>query len=175
MKIKRNRAVFLLFFLIAGILFNVFKPQERPVSLAVSVMEKSVQTARVIRVIDGDTIVIEGGKVVRYTGMDAPETKHPKKEIECFGKQAAQKNTELVLGKEVRLEKDVSETDKYKRLLRYVFVGDTFVNDYLVREGFAHVASFPPDVKYQDQFIQAQQEAQSNERGLWGKDKENCQ
>lgn len=130
-------------------------------------------TVKVIRVIDGDTIVLEGGQIVRYIGVNTPETKHPKKSIECFGKEAAEKNTELVLNKRVRLEKDVSETDKYKRLLRYVYVGNIFVNDYLVKEGFAYVSSFPPDIKYQDQFLLSQKEAEENKRGLWGRE-EGC-
>lgn len=113
-------------------------------------------------VIDGDTIEIEGGKRVRYIGIDTPETD------ECFNKEATKKNKELVEGKEVKLEKDISETDKYGRLLRYVWVGSTFVNDYLVRQGYANASSYPPDVKYQDQFRQAEQEGRENSRGLWG-------
>src|SRR4030042_2567140 len=79
----------------------------------------------VTRVIDGDTIEIEGGQKVRYIGIDTPEKVDPRPSVQCYGKEAAAKNKELVEGKRVRLEKDVSETDKYGRLLRYVFVGDT--------------------------------------------------
>jgi len=68
----------------------------------------------------------------------------------------------------VRLEKDVSETDKYGRLLRYVWIDDIFVNDYLVRQGYAYTYTYPPDVKYSEQFVEAQQEAKKNSRGLWG-------
>lgn len=127
---------------------------------------------RVIRVIDGDTIQIENGKTVRYIGIDTPELSDSRKPVECFAKEAAEFNKNLVLSKMVRLEKDVSETDKYDRLLRYVydieFEGEIFVNDYLVRQGYAFAATFPPDVKYQDQFIEAQKEARENKRGLWG-------
>lgn len=119
------------------------------------------------RVIDGDTIELADGRKVRYIGMDTPETVDPRQPVQCFGKEASEKNKELVEGKQVRLEKDVSETDKYGRLLRYVFIGDLFVNDYLVRQGYASVATFPPDVKYQEQFLQAQKEARENNRGLW--------
>jgi len=131
--------------------------------------EESRETnlVRVIRVIDGDTIEIEGGHRIRYIGIDTPETVHPSKPIECFGKEASSKNSELVSGKEIRLEKDVSETDKYGRLLRYVWVGDIFVNDYLVRQGYAKASSYPPDIKYQDQFREAEQEARDAGRGLW--------
>ena len=70
-------------------------------------------------------------------------------------------------GKTVRLEKDVSETDRYGRLLRYVWVGDLMVNAELVRQGYAQAATFPPDVKYQQKFSALQKEAQTAGRGLW--------
>ena len=82
-----------------------------------------VVEATVVRVIDGDTIEVEIDGTsyrVRYIGIDTPETVHPQKPVECFGKEASEKNRELVEGKRVRLEKDVSDTDKYGRLLRYV-------------------------------------------------------
>lgn len=122
---------------------------------------------KVVRVIDGDTIEIEGNKKVRYIGISTPELKDPRKPVGCFAQEAADENKKLVEGKEVSIQKDVSEVDKYKRLLRYVWVGDTFINDYLVRQGFAQVSTFPPDVKYQQQFLEAQKEAQENKRGLW--------
>ncbi len=100
--------------------------------------------AKVIRVIDGDTIKIEGDKVIRYIGIDTPETVHPSKPVQCYGKEASDKNKELVEGKEVKLEKDVSETDKYGRLLRYIWLGDMLVNEYLVREGYAQSSTYPP-------------------------------
>lgn len=123
---------------------------------------------KVTRVIDGDTIQIEGDKVVRYIGIDTPETVHPSKPVQCYGKEASAKNRELVEGKEVKLEKDVSETDKYGRLLRYVWLDDMLVNEYLVKEGYAQSSSYPPDVKYQDRFIEAQKQAREEKRGLWG-------
>lgn len=125
------------------------------------------QTVLVTRVIDGDTIEIEGKIKVRYIGINTPELHDPKKPIECFGQTASDENKKLIEGKEVYIQKDISETDKFKRLLRYVWVGDIFVNDYLVRQGFAQVSTFPPDVKFQQQFIEAQTEARENKRGLW--------
>jgi len=127
--------------------------------------------AKVVRVIDGDTIEVNiHGSLykVRYIGIDTPETVHPSKPVECFGKEASEKNRQLVEDKLVRLEKDISETDKYGRLLRYVWIGNIFVNDYLVREGYAYASTYPPDVKYAEQFVQAQREARENNRGLWG-------
>lgn len=125
---------------------------------------------RVAHVVDGDTIKLDNGQVLRYIGIDTPETVDPRKPVQCFGKEASDKNRELVEGKEVRLEKDISETDKYGRILRYVYVGDTFINDYLVRQGYAHSYSYPPDIKHQDQFKQAEEEARNNKRGLWADD-----
>lgn len=124
---------------------------------------------KVTRVVDGDTIEVEGGTKIRYIGIDAPETVDPKRPDGCFGKEASEKNKELVLGKNVLLEKDVSETDKYGRLLRYVYVGDTMINDELVREGYAQVSTYPPDVKYQDKFLDSEKYAMENNLGLWGK------
>jgi len=127
--------------------------------------------ALVTKVIDGGTIWVDiSGKSykVRYIGMDTPETVHPSKPVEYFGKDASQKNTELVGGKTVYLEKDISEEDKYGRLLRYVWTDDvTMVNAVLVRLGYAYSYTYPPDVKYQDLFLLLQREARENNRGLW--------
>ncbi len=125
------------------------------------------QKVKVVRVIDGDTIEIEGNKKVRYIGINTPELHDSRRPIQCYGQISADENRRLVEGKEIFIQKDVSEVDKYKRLLRYVWVEDIFVNDYLVRQGFAQVSTFPPDVKYQQQFLEAQEEAKVNNRGLW--------
>jgi len=122
-------------------------------------------------VIDGDTIEIniDGQQYkVRYIGIDTPETVVPSQPVEWMGREATTANEALVGGKTVYLEKDVSETDKYGRLLRYVFVGELFVNAELVRQGYAQVSTYPPDVKYQSLFLQMQQEARAAGRGLWG-------
>lgn len=137
-------------------------PSPTPVSAS-----ESASLVRVSRVIDGDTIVLETGERVRYIGIDTPETVDPRRPAGCMGKEAAEKNREFVDQKEVRLEKDISETDSFGRLLRYVWIGDTMVNELLVRQGFAAVSTFPPDIAYQDRFVRAQQEAQEEGIGLW--------
>lgn len=162
---KRKKSFSLLTTLII-VLFLLFTRSLPPISRAPSSTQNTT-IAKVTRVIDGDTIEIEGGKKLRYIGIDTPETVDPRKPVQCFGKEASNKNKELVLGKTVRLEKDVSETDKYGRLLRYVWVGETFVNDYLVRQGYAHSSTFPPDIKYQEQFRLAETEAREQNLGLW--------
>ena len=128
------------------------------------------ETARVARVIDGDTIELVGGRRVRYIGIDTPEMGDVRKSLACFGKEAMEENKRLVEGKTVRLEKDVSDKDHFGRLLRYVYIGSSageFVNDRLVRQGFARVATFPPDVTRQEQFLGAEREAREAGRGLW--------
>ena len=123
-------------------------------------------TARVTQVIDGDTITIEGGYRVRYIGIDTPEI-HP--ELEAYGMEALEANRRLVEGKEVRLERDVSETDKYGRLLRYVYADDIFVNAELVRQGLAEAKAYPPDIEYQDYLEELEAEARQAGRGIWAK------
>ncbi|MCX6813137.1 MAG: thermonuclease family protein [Candidatus Azambacteria bacterium] len=126
-----------------------------------------VDLVKVVRVVDGDTIEIEGGEKVRYIGIDTPETVDPRKSVQCFGVEASKKNKEMVEGKMVRLEKDITDRDKYNRLLRYIWIDDVLVNLELVNQGFAYSYSYPPDIKYQDQIVKAQQEAKDASRGLW--------
>ena len=123
-------------------------------------------TAKVIQVIDGDTIIIEGNYRVRYIGIDTPEV-HP--QLEEYGLEAWEANRWLVKGKQVRLEPDISETDKYGRLLRYVYVDDTFVNAELVRQGLAEAKAYPPDIKFQEYLEELEQDAREAGRGMWAK------
>jgi micrococcal nuclease len=120
--------------------------------------------ALVTKVFDGDTIEIEGGEKVRYMGVDAAEI-YPNPQ--CYAGEAFNRNKELVLGKVVRLEKDVSETDKYGRLLRFVYTGDIFVNDELTKNGFTKVMMVPPDVRNQNRFRRSENYAKENGLGLW--------
>lgn len=118
--------------------------------------------------IDGDTIRLADGSRVRYIGVDTPETVHPSKPVQCFGKEASDFNRGLVEGRPVRLERDITDTDHYGRLLRYVYLADgTFVNLELVRQGYASVVTYPPDVAQTTTLQAAQQEARSAGRGLW--------
>ncbi len=128
--------------------------------------QSAPDTATVTQVIDGDTITIDTGHRVRYIGLDTPEV-YPVQE--AYGMEAWQANRKLVEGKEVRLERDVSETDKYGRLLRYVYVDDTLVNAELVRLGLAVARAYPPDTKYQDMLEQLEREARQAGRGMWAK------
>lgn len=151
-------------------LTQVYSPQP-------SASEIFKEIAQVNRVIDGDTVEvnIDGlQQKLRYIGINTPETVDPRRTVQCFGKEASSQNKSLVEGKTVYLDKDVSETDKFGRLLRFVYLklddgSFLFVNDYLVRQGFAYADRYPPDIKYADKFLRAQQEAQHNKRGLWSK------
>jgi len=127
--------------------------------------------ATVVRVVDGDTIrvSIEGQEYrVRYIGIDTPETVDPRRPVQCFGQEASERNRQLVEGKTVSLEKDVSDVDGFGRLLRYVWVEGQMVNAALVEEGYALASTYPPDVKNAELFASLQAEARDAARGLWG-------
>ncbi len=125
----------------------------------------AAETAQVMNIVDGDTIDIQIGEQVfrvRYIGMNTREVGEP-----CAA-EATNYNAQLVGGKTVTLIKDVSETDQYGRLLRYIYVGDILVNAELVRQGYANAATYPPDVAYADLFVQLEAEARAGGRGCWG-------
>lgn len=132
-----------------------------------AIFDFPVEIVQVERVVDGDTIVVAGGERVRYIGMDTPEM--GTKPRECFAEQAKAKNVELVGGQTVALRMDVSERDRYKRLLRYVYRLDgAFVNAVLVQQGYATAATFPPDVLFSAYFTTLEREARTAGVGLWG-------
>ncbi len=127
---------------------------------------------QVVRVIDGATIqvcCVFGDRVtVRYVGVDTPEIHHPMKGVERAGKEASEANRKLVDGKTIRLEFDVQEQDRYGRLLAYIYLEEgTFVNAWLVENGYAVVMTIPPNVKHQALFLKLQREAREAKRGLW--------
>jgi micrococcal nuclease len=141
-----------------------------PITGASCIPNNPPQTGRVLDIVDGDTIVVvldQDGKdySVRYIGMDTPEDTT---RIEPFGPEATAVNRELVQGKNVTLIKDVSEADRYGRLLRYVIADGVFVNYELVAQGYANVASFPPDVACITAFQAAEEQAAAWNLGLWG-------
>jgi endonuclease YncB( thermonuclease family) len=124
----------------------------------------------VIRVIDGDTIEVNIEGVlykVRYIGIDTPELDDERPEFCALAQEATRYNRQLVEGQEIWLEKDISETDQYGRLLRYVYVGDAFVNAELVSAGLAWAKAYPPDTKYQDVLDEAESEAKLAKIGIW--------
>lgn len=123
------------------------------------------------RVIDGDTIGIDNGEKVRLIGVDTPETKHPKKLVQYFGKEASEFTKRLCEGKPVRLEYDWQKKDKYNRILAYVYLEDgTFINAEIIKQGYGHVYVKYP-FKYIEEFRQYEREAREGEFGLWAKDR----
>jgi len=131
---------------------------------------------KVAKVIDGDTISLDINdktEVIRLIGVNTPETVDPRKPVECFGQEASQKAKELLNDKSVSLESDPTqgERDKYERLLRYVFLENgTNFNKLMISEGYAYEYTYNLPYKYQEEFKQAQQQAEQNKRGLWADD-----
>ena len=130
--------------------------------------------AQVIRVVDGDTVVVETGGVeeyVRLIGIDTPETVKPGTAVECFGEAASARAEELLPeGTQVVLERDVEARDRYDRLLAYVHRASDglFVNLALVEGGYAQPAEYPPNVAHTDELARAGGHAREADRGLWG-------
>lgn len=128
---------------------------------------------KVLKVVDGDTIDVEidgQSQRLRLIGIDTPETVDPRKPIECFGNEASQKMHNLVENKKVALEEDPSQltSDRYGRLLRYVYLEDgTFVNELMIRDGFAYEYTYDKPYSFQGLFKRAQQFAETNRLGLW--------
>jgi micrococcal nuclease len=120
--------------------------------------------------VDGDTIeVIFSGEAldIRLIGIDTPETVHPSQPIECFGKAASRFTERQLEDQYVGLEFDVERLDRYGRTLAYLWLRGKLFNEVLVRDGYAQVSTFPPNVKYVDRFLAAQRAAREAGRGLW--------
>ncbi len=130
---------------------------------------------RVTRVVDGDTVKVRltngrGTRTVRYIGVDTPESVKPGAPVECYAKQASEFNERLVTGRRVRLRVGRERTDRYGRLLAYVYLrgeGGRFVNAELVRRGYARTLEIPPNTDFADRFERLERRARDDGRGLW--------
>lgn len=128
---------------------------------------------RIHRVVDGDTFWLINAKgekeKIRFIGIDAPEAKNYGKKVkQYYGKESTNFLTNYLKGKKVRLEYDVQKYDQYGRTLAYVFMEDgTFLNEYLIKNGYAKVVTFPPNVKYHRQFVIAERYARQHQLGMW--------
>jgi micrococcal nuclease len=122
------------------------------------------------RVVDGDTLVVARGHRVRLIGVDTPETKDPRRPVQCYGREAAAFLASLLPpGTGIRLVGDVEEQDQYDRTLAYAYrlPDGLFVNAELVRAGYAQVLTISPNVAHADEFVALAAEARSANRGLW--------
>ena len=144
------------------------------------------EEATVTNVVDGDTIdveitgVVDGAGAgeaqvgteyrVRLIGIDTPESVKPGSPVECFGEEASAAASALLDDAEVRLVKDVEETDQYDRLLRYVYIESEMANARLVANGYATAYTYPTNVRHSDLFVQLEREARDADRGLWSPD-----
>ena len=135
-----------------------------------------IEKAIVSRVIDGDTVVLDDGRTIRYLNADTPETKKPNTVVQCYGLEASSYNKNLVEGKNVLLLADKENEDKYGRDLRFVFLEgkntdniENSVNAALVKSGYARSMIVKPNNTYETLFQKLQYDAQTQKIGLWGK------
>lgn len=174
---KRDAVIFLVFIMFAAWSFIAGQVEEEILNVRENINQAAnIETgigrsvigdlAAVAEVIDGDTIKLETGETVRYLGIDTPELTHMPPD--CYAQEAALMNKELVDGKTIRLIKDVRNTDRYGRWLRYVYIDDLLINLELVRLGYARSFSVPPDTANQDLFIESERLAREAKAGLWG-------
>jgi micrococcal nuclease len=131
------------------------------VVLLVFTLYPSFRGIRVKEVTDGDTIVLNNGKTVRYIGVDTPE------KDELFFPEATEANREMLCGKKISLEYDIEKQDTYGRTLAYVWVDSVLVNAELIKKGLASVYCFSPNLKYRDRFLSLQKQARERKIGIW--------
>jgi micrococcal nuclease len=129
--------------------------------------------ARVVRVVDGDTIAVRlrgRDERVRYIGIDTPESVKPGVPVQCYAKRASAANARMVAGQTVRLVVGAEPRDRYGRLLAYVYVARSgrFVNAELVRDGYARTLTIPPNDRFAPRFAALARRARVARRGLWG-------
>ncbi len=132
-----------------------------------SAAQHGVQWRRVVRVVDGDTLLLDRKERVRLIGVDTPETVDPRRPVQRFGKEASAFTKRMVEGKKVRLEYDQDRRDRFGRTLAYVYLEDgTFLNAEIVKQGYGHAyTQFP--FKYLEESRGYEREAREAQRGLW--------
>jgi micrococcal nuclease len=160
----RSLLPWLLVAVLAGLLLRAVVPagRSRPAGGA----------ARVVRVVDGDTIVVRlGGRYekLRYIGMDTPESVKPGVPVQCYAERASRENERLVAGRQVRVVVGAEPRDRYGRLLAYVYRASDgrFVNAALVAGGYARTLTIPPNDRFAPRLAALQRAAQRADRGLW--------
>jgi len=162
---------------LAVISSNIDNVITQPIS-EVNKTSSDVEEVKVNRVVDGDTIVLEDGRTVRYLNVDTPETKKPATPVMCYGEEASKFNETAVLGRRILIKPDKEDKDRFGRSLRFIFfVGaDTSsiansLNAKMVKEGYARTSIYKPNDTYADYFNKLNTEAKKNKLGVWG----NCE
>ena len=157
-------------------LFDVLEKNKKPQeSLSEETSSGDFVKATIQRVVDGDTFELTTGEKVRIIGVNTPESTT---KTEPYGKEASNYTKEILTGKTIYLQKDVSESDRYGRLLRYAWLEEPkeitkatiakyMFNAHLLIEGYGQPFTLQPDSKYADIFIEFAREARENEKGLW--------
>ena len=137
------------------------------VVLAFALPSTALDIVGVLRVIDGDTLLLTNGEKLRLIGVDTPETKHPRKTVQRFGREASLFTKRVVEGKEVHLGYDWPKRDKYGRLLAYVYLPDgAFLNAEIIKQGYGFAYTKYP-FKFLEEFRKYEREARENKKGLW--------
>ena len=139
---------------------------------SVEVRKQDQETRKVLRVVDGDTLLLSPAETVRLIGVNTPETIDPRKAVECYGKEASEFTRKMVEGKTVLLELDDTNAkrhhkDRYDRTLAYVYLADaTLLNLEIIRQGYGRVLT-RYKFRYLDQFRTIQQQAKEERLGVW--------
>lgn len=150
--------------LVAFIFARIWIGSTRPPELPADSVELLIT-----RAIDGDTLLSSEGHRIRLLGVDTPETKHPDRPVELFGKEASDFTSRLVDGKVVRVVFDRERYDNYQRLLAYVYIGDLLLNELLIENGYsAAETQFPFRSDMKKRFAQAEERAKQARAGIWG-------
>ncbi|MBR6034237.1 MAG: thermonuclease family protein [Clostridia bacterium] len=190
-KVKLIKLVVPLIIIVVALLFGIITKDDIYAAVEKGFSEKTNKTSsktnetattgkisktyfEVLKVVDGDTIQIDynGTKErVRLIGVDTPESVHPDENKNTEnGKKASEYTKNLLTGKKVQLELDVQERDKYGRILAYVYLDGKMVNKKLLEDGYAQVATYPPNIKYVKEFLKIQEKAKEQNKGLWGEE-----
>ena len=162
-RIKKNAFRWWALLLLIFVTFRLARISQRP-----DVLPVASEFVFVSRVVDGDTLVIEGDRRVRLLGVDTPETKHPSLPVQPFGEEASRFTRRMVEGKTVQLVFDRERFDDFQRVLAFVFIGDRFLNEELVRAGLATAEpQYPYRADFKKRLLLAEQEAQAGRLGIW--------
>jgi micrococcal nuclease len=143
-------------------------------STTINKTSEGIETAKIQRVVDGDTIELDDGRKVRLLNMDTPETVKPSTPVQCYGKEASDFSKKVLTDKVVQLVSDKDPNDRYGRSLRMVYLQgkdtskvEESYNAELVRNGFARVKSYSPNKTFEKPLLAIEEEARSKKIGVW--------